>query len=119
MVNTASNPYPPDGDSNGSSPNVRLSWTRGDSAAGTNGHDLYFGADRAAVLHGAPAVRVGLQSHPSWEASNLRAGATCYWRVDEVNPAVAPSRWTGPVWSFTVFDSTGLPMTYQNGYARS
>jgi Family of unknown function (DUF6067) len=117
MATTASNPYPSDGDSNGSSPNVRLSWTRGDNAAAINGHVLYFGADQAAVLNGDPAVRVGLLSDTSWAASNLRAGATYYWRVDEVNPSVAPSRWTGPVWSFTVFDGAALPADYQNGYA--
>jgi hypothetical protein len=117
MANTASNPYPPDGDSNGSSPNVKLSWTPGDNAAAINGHVLYFGADQAAVLNGHSSVRIGPQSGTSWAASHLNAGAAYYWRVDEVNPAIAPYHWAGAVWSFTVFNGAGLPAAYQNGYA--
>ena len=37
--------------------------------------------------------------------------------MDEVNSNVAPYRWTGTVWSFTVFDGTGQPAGFGNGCA--
>ncbi len=116
-TNNASNPYPPTRDINGAAPHLLLSWIAGDNAAVTNGHDLYFGTDHAAVLNGAPMVSIGLQTDPNWAPPSLSAGTTYYWRVDEVNPGVAPFRWQGSVWSFTVFDGAGQPAGYENGYA--
>src|SRR5215831_11697025 len=115
--NTASNPYPPDGDSNGASPDVVLSWTGGQDTPATNVHDVYFGTNRAAVLNGDPAVHIGLQTDTNYAPPRLTPGTTYYWRVDEVNPGVSPFRWTGPLWNFAVFNGAGEPANYQNGYA--
>jgi hypothetical protein len=116
-VHSVSNPYPPAGDTNGASPDVVLSWKAGDNAAVTDGYHVYFGSDQTAILNGHPSVDVGLQTGTTYAPPALTAGTTYYWRVDEVNSSVSPFLWTGPVWSFTVFDGAGQPAGYQNGYA--
>jgi Concanavalin A-like lectin/glucanases superfamily/Domain of unknown function (DUF4091) len=117
MGNTAGNPYPPNGDTNGASPNVSLRWDAGAGAASVNGHDLYFGTNQTAVLNGEPAAHIGVQSATGWAPPTLTAGTTYYWRVDELSSGVPPSRWVGSVWSFVVFDGTQQPAGYANGYA--
>ena len=117
MGNTATNPYPPDGDDNGASPNVVLRWDAGDNAAPSNSHDLYFGTDRNAVLSGDTASHVGTLSATRWAPPALVEGATYYWRVDEINLIILSSRWVGAVWSFRVFSSSEQLAGYENGYA--
>ena len=80
--------------------NVILSWTPADSAAS---HQLYFGADKEAVLSadtGSPEYKgsktLGAESH---DPGLLDAGTTYYWRVDEIDAQGNTS--TGPLWIFT------------------
>jgi hypothetical protein len=76
-------------------PHSALSWT---AYQGTTAHDLYFGADRAAVERGAASVFRGALSGTSWRLPTLKAGATYFWRVDAVMSDGA--RRIGPLWSF-------------------
>ncbi len=80
---------------------VTLLWTAGDDAVT---HDVYFGADQAAVAAATPAdagVFQGSQALASLNPGPLEGGKTYYWRVDEVNDAAQGSPWKGMVWSFT------------------
>jgi hypothetical protein len=88
-------PVPPDG-TRWVDPNVTLTWKAGKDAVW---HDLYLGADRAAVESGATSALQATFSFTSWKLSALESGTTFFWRVDEV--AVDGTRKTGPVWSFT------------------
>jgi hypothetical protein len=80
--------------------NVTLTWTPSDSAAS---HQLYFGADEAAV-RGADtgaaeykgSIALGAESY---DAGLLDADTTYYWRVDEVDDQGNVS--AGAVWRFT------------------
>jgi hypothetical protein len=99
----ADNPVPADGQDDVVR-DVVLSWKAGSFAAS---HDVYFGADRAAVAAASRANPMGVlvsqgQSAVAYEAAGLlEFGQTYYWRVDEVN-ATPTTIFTGPVWSFTV-----------------
>src|SRR5437762_143409 len=96
LAQQAGSPYPQDGDTNGASPNVTLTWTAGSQAATTNGNDVYFGTDATAVLnatHASPEWK-GAQTATSYACSSLTAGATYYWRVDALNTNVPPNVWT-------------------------
>ncbi len=80
-----------------------LIWSAGDGAAQ---HDLYFGADKAAVQAATPetaAIYKGRQDETEYNLGEPLAWDTMYhWRVDEVGDdgTVTP----GNVWSFTVAD---------------
>ncbi len=78
-------------------PYSALSWK---AYQGTVAHDLYFGADRAAVERGAASVYRGSLVATSWKLPTLKAGATYFWRVDAVTPDGA--RKIGPMWSFAM-----------------
>jgi len=77
---------------------VVLHWTGGDKAAQ---HEIYFGDDKDAVANGTAAVVRQGKDETSFDPGGLEWNKTYYWRVDEVNDAVADSPWKGNVWSFT------------------
>jgi hypothetical protein len=89
-------PVPADG-TQWVAPYTPLSWK---AYQGTVSHDVYFGADRAAVERGTASVFRGSLSATSWKLPTLKAGATYFWRVDAVMADGA--RKTGPVWSFAM-----------------
>jgi hypothetical protein len=79
-----------------------LSWKAGMHAAS---HELYFGADEAAV---AGATKASPEYKGSktlgdegYDPGELAWESTYYWRVDEVNAANPDGPWPGKVWSFT------------------
>jgi hypothetical protein len=84
-----------------------LKWRSGDSAAGTNGHKLYFDTNKAKVIARSGCQINGVSttdaSYPN--LSPLAIETTYYWVVDEVNGV---NTWKGvggdqnKVWSFTV-----------------
>jgi hypothetical protein len=83
-----------------------LTWNAGEKAAE---HQVYFGADANAVAGATPAdaaVFRGSQAldQMTFDPGTLEWNKTYYWRVDEVNAAVADSPWKGSVWSFTTAD---------------
>ncbi|MBM4026200.1 MAG: hypothetical protein FJ280_12460, partial [Planctomycetes bacterium] len=76
----------------------KLEWRAGLNALT---HDVYLGADRAAVEAGAATVKKATgQLAASYDVAGLERGQIYYWRVDEV--LSDGSRVTGPIWSFTV-----------------
>ena len=95
---TAYNPSPPDGTGNVDIDAV-LSWTPGDFAATTQGHDLYLGTNWADVNDGISAVHIGKQDNNSYDP-DLQPGTTYFWVVDEVNDSHQDSPWLGTIWSF-------------------
>jgi hypothetical protein len=62
-------------------------------------HDVYFGADQAAVAAGTGDTFKGNQVGVAFDAGTLAAGTTYYWRIDEV--LADGSKVAGNVWSFT------------------
>ncbi|MCP4262265.1 MAG: LamG domain-containing protein [Planctomycetes bacterium] len=70
-----------------------LTWAPGLGAT----HDVYFGADPAAL----ELKSSGNLGSESYEPGQLLWDTTYYWRIDEANNANADSPWTGPLWSFT------------------
>jgi hypothetical protein len=79
-------------------PDVTLEWSAGMNATT---HDVYFGADRAAVEAGAAESQKSMnQPATTLKLTGLERGKTYYWRVDEV--LVGGVKVTGAVWSFTV-----------------
>jgi hypothetical protein len=60
-------------------------------------HDVYFGADAAALELKAS----GNLGQESYEPGQLEWNTTYSWRIDEANNANADSPWTGNIWSFT------------------
>jgi len=73
-----------------------LRWEAGREATR---HELYVSTSKNAVAGGTALVDVVTQSY--FPLVSLELGQTYYWRVDEVNLAMAPSAWKGNVWSFT------------------
>ncbi|KPK37790.1 MAG: hypothetical protein AMJ65_13810 [Phycisphaerae bacterium SG8_4] len=86
---------------------VNLEWRAGDFAVS---HDVYIGDNFDDVNDGAPHTFVGNQTETSILAGfpgfaipdGFVAGATYYWRVDEVNEADPNGPWIGNVWSFSL-----------------
>ena len=96
----ATSPYPAHM-ATGTPQTLLLRWAAGDRAAS---HDLYFGDNKDAVEGGiAPTARLG-SGELTYNPGALEWGKTYYWRVDEVNAAVAESPWKGVTWSFTTAD---------------
>ncbi|MCH8217480.1 MAG: hypothetical protein IH892_11990, partial [Planctomycetes bacterium] len=81
------------------SPDVTLAWGRDGREAGS--HDVYVGTDADSLS------LAGSVSESSFDtlALDLQLDQTYSWRVDEVNEAMAPSIWTGDVWSFTTVEA--------------
>ncbi|HCO92906.1 MAG TPA: hypothetical protein DIU00_02965, partial [Phycisphaerales bacterium] len=81
-----------------------LTWSPGDQATE---HDVYFGADLAAVENAdnsdTSGVYRGSQAGTSYTTESLEWGTgPYYWRIDEINPDGTITM--GSVWSFTVAD---------------
>ena len=93
----AREPQPADGAA-GAGPNVVLSWRAGREAAV---HDVYFSADRQAVLDGTALVDSVAESSYDLGPLDLGLGQLYYWKIDEVNEAESPSLWPGDLWSFS------------------
>ena len=80
--------------------NVTLSWTPSDSAAS---HELYFGTDKDTVRNADTGASEYKGSRTlgaeSYDPGLLEAGATYYWRVDEVDDQGNTAK--GLLWLFT------------------
>jgi hypothetical protein len=79
-----------------------LRWQAGQNAIK---HDVYFGTDKNAVTQGAAGVFKGNLLAPTFDAGQLTAGTTYYWRVDEI--MLDGTKRTGAVWSFTTLAPGG------------
>ncbi len=90
----------PDSGATGVSPDTVLSWRSGREAAS---HNLYLAESQDAVAAGTAPVVALTQSE--YDPATVELGKTYYWKVDEVNTAEAITTWSGPVWSFSTFDS--------------
>jgi hypothetical protein len=88
----AREPQPADG-ATGISLDAELDWRPGREA---QSHNVYFGADRAAVAEGS-ALAATVAEH-GYAPGALEFGTTYYWKVDEVDDAAA---YPGEVWGFT------------------
>jgi hypothetical protein len=95
---SAWSPSPAD-EGEGVFPAPTLTWS-----AGQNGlqHQVYFGADQAAVAAGDAATDQGVVDVTEWAAPILRSSSTYHWRVDEI--ALDGTVTEGEVWSFTTAD---------------
>jgi hypothetical protein len=82
-----------------------LRWVAGDDAAS---HQVYFGTDKAAVSDAttaSPEYKGDKNLEDVlYDPGTLMAGASYYWRIDEVNNLNPNSPWKGGVWSFTTAD---------------
>ena len=105
----ASSPSPADGDlrAKAGSGGVTLSWTSAAQGA-PDSHDIYFGADEAAVRaagRSSPAY-LGNQSETTKTVSITDRAATHYWRVDERDELGNVT--AGAVWSFRLADPASV-----------
>jgi len=75
---------------------IAMDWRAGREVAA---HELYFGADRAAVADGTALIDTLDESR--WQVDSLDLGTTYYWKVNEVNDAAAPASWEGAIWNFS------------------
>ncbi len=104
VMSIATHPVPADGAADVPR-DATLSWRPGQFA---NTHDVYFGTSfedvNAASRQSPRGVMVSQdQQGTTFEsAALLEFGATCYWRIDEVNAAPDYTIFKGEVWSFTV-----------------
>ena len=100
----ATNPNPADS-SMYDGTDVTLTWTPGRDA---DKHDVYFDDNFNDVNNATRASHPGLLHYApnhlnaNYPVTGLTAGATYYWRIDEVNaPPYASTIYKGTVWSFT------------------
>jgi len=99
---TAFEPQPGDGALWIDPAGVALSWLPSQNAST---HDVYFGADQAAVAAGTGDTFKGNQVGVEFIAGVLAEGTTYYWRVDEV--LLDGTKIVGNVWSFTTLSPGG------------
>jgi hypothetical protein len=87
-------PNPADGEPY-TDPNTTLSWTKG-----INGitHDVYFGADQAAVTDGTGNTFKGNQLTTTFKTGLLELNKSYFWRIDEVT--ADGTKVKGNVWTF-------------------
>jgi len=76
---------------------VVLSWTPGEFAAPTNGHNVYLSESFDDVNDGVGAITQDANSYTP--AQRLDFGTTYYWRVDEANSTTGWDE--GDIWQFT------------------
>jgi hypothetical protein len=105
-------PSPADG-AKGIESGTTLSWTAG---KGVIMHDVYFGADEAAVAAGDPSTFKGKVMVTSFDPGALELFTTYYWKVDEFSVTGTNA---GPVWSFStpeyiVIKSGEATLNYDN-----
>jgi len=91
-------PKPADGQE-GLGLSVVLSWRAGREAAL---HEIYFSADRQAVVDGTDLLDTVSQS--SYTLTSLEFGKTYYWKIVEVNEAESPACFEGDIWSFSTLE---------------
>ena len=94
-------PQPRDGDK-WMQLDVVLSWQPG---MNVSSHDVYLGADEAAVAARDPATFQGNQTLMTYTPATLQEQTTYYWAVDEIDNAGAKHE--GDVWSFGTTGATG------------
>ncbi len=88
-----------------------LAWTSG---VGAKSHDVYFGADKAAVKAGDASAFKGNVSVATCDPGTLAEDTTYYWRIDEHD--AAGQVYAGPLWSFaTVGSGIGVRAEYFRG----
>jgi len=99
----ATEPSPTDG-AKGLAVKPTLTWKAGQNVPT---HDLYLGADKAAVTAGDASTFKGNLVDASFEVTEALAfDTTYYWRVDEID--AAGTKTVGDVWSFkTTLESLG------------
>lgn len=73
-----------------------VKWTAG---TGAKSHDVYFGADKAAVQAGDAGVFKGNTTSLTCDPGKLAENTTYYWRIDERD--AAGEVYPGEIWSFT------------------
>jgi hypothetical protein len=100
----AQDPSPAD-EATGVSLSPTLSWTAGDCANSTSGHNVYLGTDfddvNDANTSDTTGIYLGDTNDPNYVITTpLTASTLYYWRVDEVNDTDGDSPWKGDVWSF-------------------
>lgn len=95
QVRKAHHPSPADGVTDVST-DVVISWMSG---LGATGHDVYLGADEAAVTNATTSSPEYMGSYDvnSYDPEGLKPGRIYYWRIDELNKTITK----GDVWSFT------------------
>jgi DUF1680 family protein len=102
--NTARNPTPADR-AKGTDGTPTLRWQAGRTVQVRDGHMVFVGTRRQdvkdAFYRNHPNVKVYVESKATLMLPALSANTTYYWRVDQINEAVAPGTWKGKVWSFT------------------
>ncbi len=107
----ASNPSPPDG-STDEGTTATMTWAAGNQVQKTDGHMVFVGTSPAevadAVYRNHPGVNVYVVSTPGLHVAGLEPDTTYYWRVDQINEAVAADPWKGEVWSFTTRPTGGV-----------
>ena len=86
--------------------NANISWSAGEYAADTDGHDVYFGTNESDVSAGTGGTSKGRQTETTYEPGTLDLDTTYYWVIDEVNDANGDSPWLGDVLNFDVKNCT-------------
>jgi hypothetical protein len=94
-------PQPRDGD-RWIATNMDLVWNAGRDSAE---HDLYFGADEAAVAARDASVSKGLLASPTFTPDELAENTEYFWVVDEID--LSGVKHAGEVWSFTTIGGPG------------
>jgi len=83
-----------------------LKWKLGLYAASVDSSEVFFGEDFADVNSGTGGTSKGKTSSDFYLAAGLSLGNVYYWKVDAVNDVHPVGRWSSPVFSFTVPDTT-------------
>jgi hypothetical protein len=83
-------------------PNAVVQWRAGREA---DQHTVYVSDDPNAVADGLAPTATSVTNSADLSAFDLQMSQTYYWRVDEVNDAMDPSVWSGPVWSLNTTTS--------------
>ncbi len=106
----ARNPTPADGATGVTS--SLLQWQKGPTAAS---HNVYLGTDPALTETSLLMTKTKVTSLLAYYSGALQAGATYYWRVDEVE-ADGTTIHTGDVWSFTALPLTAYSPNPSDGH---
>ncbi len=96
---SASNPLPVD-KTTSVSVTADLSWTKGTSAADTNGSEIYLGTEEQTVAdanHSSSEYKGAIDGN-TYDPGTMSGSTTYYWAIDTVNDS---DTWAGSVWSFT------------------
>lgn len=110
---TASHPSPADGEEYITSGNGTVSWT---GHVNATSYDVYFGADRSAVLNatgGSPEFR-GNQAETTYSPADIDFNrVTYFWRIDAVSGFTTNK---GTVWQYRTSPKPGPPYTDYNAF---